>query len=165
MTFGMFEWRFRVLHFFYAFYPFLFHHPSVHSLTCRFILLNHLFYRSAVIRNLADLITYRRKYASHTELYVQLMMIWAECCVTYCELVISAKMEQLIEQSSGSINPLSMSIRFDVFMNACDDICEKRITAKCAIQYIDGQLSLNELLQFIFQVYLHFIVWLLYFLL
>ena len=116
-------------------------------------------YRSAVIRNLADLITYRRKYASHTELYAQLMMIWAECCVTYCELVISAKMEQLIEQSSGSINPLSMSIRFDVFMNACDDICEKRITAKCAIQYIDGQLSLNELLQFIFQVCLHFIVY------
>ena len=106
-----------------------------------------------MIRNLADLITYRRKYASHAELYMQLMMIWAECCVTYCELVISAKMEQLIEQSSGSINPLSMSIRFDVFMNACDDICEKRITAKCAIQYIDGQLSLNELLQFIFQVH------------
>lgn len=105
-----------------------------------------------MIRNLADLITYRRKYAAHTELYNQLLLIWAECCITYCELVITAKMEQLIEQSSGSINPFSMSIKFDVFMTACDDICHKRTTAKCAIQYVDGQISLNELLQFVFQV-------------
>jgi hypothetical protein len=61
-------------------------------------------------------------------------------------------MEQLVEQASGSINPLQMSIKFDTFLTACDDILHKRTTAKCRIQYIDGQISLNELIQFAFQV-------------
>ena len=61
-------------------------------------------------------------------------------------------MEQLMEQSCGSINPLLMSIRFEQFLNACDDILHKRTTVKCKLHHIDGQISLNELIQFIFQV-------------
>lgn len=108
--------------------------------------------RSALIKNLADLIAYRRKHGSNADMWSQLLLVWSEACHVYCEHVITAKMAQLIEQSSGSINPLQMSIRFETFLSASDDILHKRTTAKCRVQYIDGQISLNELIQFIFQV-------------
>lgn len=113
---------------------------------------HHIHDRSAVMKNLSDLIIYRRKYAAHKELWSQLLLVWAEACHIYCDHVITAKMEQLMEQCSGSINPLLMSIKFSTFLSACDDILHKRTTAKCRVHYIDGQISLNELIQFAFQV-------------
>jgi hypothetical protein len=104
------------------------------------------------MKNLSDLIIYRRKYSDDKEFWPQLVLIWAEACHIYCDHVITAKMEQLMEQNSGSINPLLMTIRFDTFLSAADDILNKRTTVKCRVQHLDGQISLNELIQFAFQV-------------
>ena len=116
--------------------------------TCFF----HFFFRANVLRNISDVINYQRKHKVNTEKWPLILYFWREACVLYSECIASSKMDQLLQLQEGHFNPYEYTINFDTILRACDDIENKRTAAHCKLQYIDGQISLNMFLSFIFQV-------------
>ena len=100
------------------------------------------------------MISYQRKHKSYADKWALLLQMWRDACMIYSETIASSKMDQLMQLTvdEAEFNPYDYTINFDTILRACDDIEHKRTAADCKLQYIDGQISLNMFLSFIFQV-------------
>jgi hypothetical protein len=74
----------------------------------------------------------------------------------YCEKVTLAKNDgQYATNSFEGNEPLSLpqfTTRFEEFLDCCESLAAKRVSVQFKLQHIDGQVSINHLLSFIFQI-------------
>ncbi|KAJ1408258.1 hypothetical protein B484DRAFT_403590, partial [Ochromonadaceae sp. CCMP2298] len=108
--------------------------------------------RATPILTLSDFIAYRRKYEVVPLLWEQMQRQWAEACDHYSSHLVSTKMQQLMNAGAGNINPLDLQLDFPTLLTALDDILSKRTHLTLKLHHIDGQVSVNELVRFIYQV-------------
>lgn len=100
--------------------------------------------RSYPIKNLAELIAYRRAYARDQSMWEQLVALWTQASLVYCEKVAQAK--------GHSFALPEYNITFKAFLHVADDLLMKRINLRVNLQHIDGQISLNHLISFSYQI-------------
>lgn len=109
---------------------------------------------SPTMKTMGDFITYVKYYSKYKGMWHQLINIWQQSCQLYCEKI--AQIKQDNNPSVKTENYLNIlpeySFTFDHFLQACEDILSKKIQVKFKLQNMDGQISLNHMISFIYQI-------------
>jgi hypothetical protein len=108
--------------------------------------------RAKIIRTMTELLQYVRTHVKYKENWSSLINLWNQAAKIYSEKVTTIRYEQLNSHLNPSehqpIDPGQTTISFNTFLTVAEDFRKKRLGAYFKLYYMEGQVSLNQILRF-----------------
>jgi hypothetical protein len=86
----------------------------------------------------SDLISYLRTHQESSQIYKQLLHLWNQAAIFYCDKVVETKYDLFnnAANNAGAFNPKDYVIDFEKFTKLCEELLRKRISAHFKLQVI-----------------------------
>lgn len=106
--------------------------------------------RSKIMKNMTDVLAYRRLSIRHPEKWEKILKLWDEAAKIYCSKVIRLSHESNNERNNH-LSPSEMTITFQSIVAVADELSRKKLITNFNLKHLDGQASVNQLLRFGFK--------------
>ena len=104
--------------------------------------------RSKIMKNMTDILAYRRLSIRHPDIWKKIVKLWNEAAKLYCDKVIRSSSQQVHNDKHSQLSPSEMTITFQALINVADELSRKKLITNFNLRHLDGQASVNQLLKF-----------------
>lgn len=100
--------------------------------------------RSYPMKNMAEFLAYVKQFSKSRSMWEQMVHLWEQATMLYCEKVAMQKGVSELESSSyegGLLGMPGYKIAFKTFLGVCEEMLMKRINVKCELKVIVCSIS------------------------
>lgn len=102
--------------------------------------------RTSPLKNMADILTYRRQTMHHPRQRDTIIHLWEEACRLYTEHMLVKLANLAVSNGMPFPNPDEWLLVFSPLLSVADDVSRKKLVGMFVLRHFDAQISINELL-------------------